>query len=217
MILQVIRYIIVIVYFVFEIVYSDAVSLAVADLTVLLAAGLPNISEVVASWIHGYAGCICITYLQYLGINVSFCSITAFTIERYIAICHSIKKIIGCVYSNGAVVRCSYRVSRNLYMPIYFLDFTLITRILFRDPLPSNLSDQRLSVHQRRRHSSMKVSFRAAASRKQVQVRLSMYILENMKKLIIFVHVCLCNSLKNIKKIYFLFIYYVRSVCQCTF
>uniref|UniRef100_A0A672QTK1 Thyrotropin-releasing hormone receptor n=1 Tax=Sinocyclocheilus grahami TaxID=75366 RepID=A0A672QTK1_SINGR len=169
------------------------VSLAMADLTVLLAAGLPNISEVVASWIYGYAGCVCITYLQYLGINVSSCSITAFTIERYIAICHSIKaqfictvsrakKIIACVwiftslycimwfflvdtnetvYSNGVVVRCGYRVSRNLYMPIYFLDFTLfyvvplvvasvlyglIARILFRDPLPSNLSEQRLSV-----------------------------------------------------------------------
>ncbi|XP_051524497.1 thyrotropin-releasing hormone receptor [Myxocyprinus asiaticus] len=169
------------------------VSLAVADLTVLLAAGLPNISEVVASWIYGYVGCLCITYLQYLGINVSSCSITAFTVERYIAICHSIKakfictvsrakKIIACVwiftslyclmwfflvdtketvYANGVVVRCGYRVSRNLYMPIYFLDFALfyvvplvvasvlyglIARVLFRNPLPTNLSEQQNSV-----------------------------------------------------------------------
>uniref|UniRef100_A0A673I286 Thyrotropin-releasing hormone receptor n=1 Tax=Sinocyclocheilus rhinocerous TaxID=307959 RepID=A0A673I286_9TELE len=176
---------------------------------------------VVASWIHGYAGCACITYLQYLGINVSSCAITAVTIEHYIAICHSIeaqfictvsRKIIGCVwifpslycimwfflvdtnetvYSNGVVVRCGYRMSRNLYMPIYFLDFTLfyvvplvvasvlyglIARILFRDPLPSNLSEQRLSVHQGRRHSSVKVSFRAAASRKQVTKMLAVVV-----------------------------------------
>uniref|UniRef100_A0A8C0J572 Thyrotropin-releasing hormone receptor n=1 Tax=Chelonoidis abingdonii TaxID=106734 RepID=A0A8C0J572_CHEAB len=160
------------------------VSLAVADLIVLLAAGLPNISEVVASWVYGYAGCLCITYLQYLGINISACSITAFTVERYIAICHSIKaqllctvarakRIIACVwlftslycmmwfflvdttqatFSDGAQVSCGYRVSRNLYLPIYFLDFTifyviplglatvlygLIARILFMSPLPA--------------------------------------------------------------------------------
>lgn len=60
------------------------VSLAVADLTVLVAAGLPNISEsLMATWVYGQAGCLGITYLQYLGINVSSCSITAFTVERY--------------------------------------------------------------------------------------------------------------------------------------
>uniref|UniRef100_A0A3B4T807 Thyrotropin-releasing hormone receptor n=1 Tax=Seriola dumerili TaxID=41447 RepID=A0A3B4T807_SERDU len=173
------------------------VSLAIADLIVLLAAGLPNISDVVAFWIYGYTGCLCITYLQYLGINVSSCSITAFTIERYIAICHSIKAQFICtvsrakriiagvwvftslycimwfflvdihetVYANGVVVTCGYRVSRSLYMPIYFLDFTLfyviplivatvlyglIARILFMSPLPSHLNDRAGggSVHQ---------------------------------------------------------------------
>ncbi|XP_019395150.1 PREDICTED: thyrotropin-releasing hormone receptor-like [Crocodylus porosus] len=160
------------------------VSLAVADLIVLLAAGLPNISEVVASWVYGYAGCLCITYLQYLGINISACSITAFTVERYIAICHSIKaqllctvsrakRIIAAVwlftslyclmwfflvdtsrvtFADGAQVSCGYRVSRTLYLPIYFLDFALfyviplgvatvlyglIARILVSNPLPA--------------------------------------------------------------------------------
>uniref|UniRef100_A0A8C5FA50 Thyrotropin-releasing hormone receptor n=1 Tax=Gadus morhua TaxID=8049 RepID=A0A8C5FA50_GADMO len=158
------------------------VSLAVADLIVLLAAGLPNISDAAAaSWVYGHRGCLCITYLQYLGINVSSCSITAFTVERYIAICHSIraqsictvsraKRIIAAVwlstalycvmwlflvdtdeavYANGVVVTCGYRVSRRLYMPVYFLDFALfyvlplavatvlyglIARILFVSP-----------------------------------------------------------------------------------
>ncbi|XP_030640546.1 thyrotropin-releasing hormone receptor [Chanos chanos] len=205
------------------------VSLAVADLIVLLAAGLPNISEVVASWIYGYTGCLCITYLQYLGINVSSCSITAFTIERYIAICHSIKAQFLCtvsrakkiiagvwiftsvycimwfflvdtnetVYANGVVVRCGYRVSRNLYMPIYFLDFTLfyviplivatvlyglIARILFMNPLPTNLSERgNDSIHQGRTNSTVKVSCKpnkgAVSSRKQVTKMLAVVVI----------------------------------------
>ena len=59
------------------------VSLAVADLTVLVAAGLPNVAEsLTGTWVFGHSGCLGITYLQYLGINVSSCSITAFTVER---------------------------------------------------------------------------------------------------------------------------------------
>lgn len=59
------------------------VSLAVADLTVLVAAGLPNVADSLSgSWLFGHAGCLGITYLQYLGINVSSCSISAFTVER---------------------------------------------------------------------------------------------------------------------------------------
>lgn len=59
------------------------VSLAVADLTVLVAAGLPNVSDsLTGTWVFGHVGCLGITYLQYLGINVSSCSITAFTVER---------------------------------------------------------------------------------------------------------------------------------------
>ncbi|XP_062860792.1 thyrotropin releasing hormone receptor 2 [Trichomycterus rosablanca] len=156
------------------------VSLAVADLTVLVAAGLPNISEsLLATWIYGHAGCLGITYFQYLGINVSSCSITAFTVERYIAICHPMraqtvctvsraKRIIAgvwvftCVYcmlwlflvdiqvNSDGRVQCGYRVSRDLYLPIYLIDFAifyviplllaialygLIARILYLNPL----------------------------------------------------------------------------------
>lgn len=202
------------------------VSLAVADLIVLLAAGLPNISDVVAFWIYGYTGCLCITYLQYLGINVSSCSITAFTIERYIAICHSIKAQFICtvsrakriiagvwiftslycimwfflvdtnetVYANGVVVTCGYRVSRSLYMPIYFLDFTLfyvipliiatvlyglIARILFMSPLPSHLNDQGGggSIHQGHSNSTKQANKSAVSARKQVPKRLDSPVL----------------------------------------
>ena len=48
------------------------VSLAVADLIVLVAAGLPNVSDsLTGTWVYGHAGCLGITYFQYLGINVS--------------------------------------------------------------------------------------------------------------------------------------------------
>ncbi|XP_004177124.6 thyrotropin-releasing hormone receptor-like [Taeniopygia guttata] len=201
------------------------VSLAVADLIVLLAAGLPNISEVVASWVYGYAGCLCITYLQYLGINISAWSIAAFTVERYIAICHAIKAQLLCTvsrarriiaslwlftslyclmwfflvdttqvtFSDGAQVTCGYRVSRSLYMPIYFLDFAvfyviplglatvlygLIARILFVSPLPGTPQRSFLgSVHQ---GSSLKLSCRgsrgALGSRKQVTKMLAVVV-----------------------------------------
>uniref|UniRef100_A0A674M902 Thyrotropin-releasing hormone receptor n=1 Tax=Takifugu rubripes TaxID=31033 RepID=A0A674M902_TAKRU len=131
------------------------VSLAVADLTVLVAAGLPNVSDsLTGTWIFGHAGCLGITYLQYLGINVSSCSITAFTVERYIAICHPIraqavctvsraKRILAglwsctCLYcmlwlflvdiqvSQAGLLQCGYRVKRELYLPIYLFDFTI--------------------------------------------------------------------------------------------
>ncbi|XP_065255802.1 thyrotropin-releasing hormone receptor [Emys orbicularis] len=128
------------------------VSLAVADLMVLVAAGLPNITEsLYGSWVYGYVGCLCITYLQYLGINASSCSITAFTVERYIAICHPIKAQFLCtfsrakkiiifvwaftslwfflldlntvVYKDTIIVSCGYKVSRSYYSPIYMMDF----------------------------------------------------------------------------------------------
>ncbi|XP_077453729.1 thyrotropin-releasing hormone receptor [Stigmatopora argus] len=96
------------------------VSLAMADLLVLLTAGLPNISDVVAYWIYGYAGCVCITYLQYLGINVSSCSITAFTIERYIAICHSIKAQLICTVSRAKKIIAAVWIFTALYCIMWF-------------------------------------------------------------------------------------------------
>ncbi|XP_051577708.1 thyrotropin-releasing hormone receptor-like [Myxocyprinus asiaticus] len=207
------------------------VSLAVADLMVLTTAGLPNITEsLFGQWVYGYAGCLSITYFQYLGINASSCSITAFTIERYIAICHPIKaqflctlsrakKIIVVVwvltslycvmwfylsdtkevaYDNVILMTCAYKVSRNLYLPIYFTDFAvfyvvplllatvlygLIARILFLNPLPSDTKESRRhwkkesSLGNKSINSRSSSSCTTVASRRQVTKMLAVVVI----------------------------------------
>uniref|UniRef100_A0A1A7XQF7 Thyrotropin-releasing hormone receptor n=1 Tax=Iconisemion striatum TaxID=60296 RepID=A0A1A7XQF7_9TELE len=97
------------------------VSLAVADLMVLTAAGLPAITDsIFGTWVFGHYGCPCITYLQYLGINASSCSITAFTIERYIAICHPIKAQFLCTLSRAKKIILFVWVFTSLYCVMWF-------------------------------------------------------------------------------------------------
>ncbi|XP_064641242.1 thyrotropin-releasing hormone receptor-like [Lineus longissimus] len=73
------------------------VSLGVADILVLVSACLPQVfatgvpSLRMDEWILGHVTCSILIFLNYLGVNVSSLSITAFTIERYIAICHPMK------------------------------------------------------------------------------------------------------------------------------
>lgn len=75
------------------------VSLAIADCAVLIAA-VPQ--EIVSyylignHWIWGRVGCAIMIFLQNLGINASSLSLTAFTVERYIAICHPMKAQTVC-------------------------------------------------------------------------------------------------------------------------
>ncbi|XP_076863952.1 thyrotropin-releasing hormone receptor b [Brachyhypopomus gauderio] len=203
------------------------VSLAVADLMVLIAAGLPSVADsVYGSWIFGYSGCMCITYFQYLGINSSSCSITAFTVERYIAICHPIKAQFLCTYSRAkkiifgvwlftsmycvmwfyltdieelvyedvTIITCAYKVSRKLYLPIYFFDFGvffvlpltlatilygLIARILFLNPLPkvkNGPNDFSISNKMHLKNSSQ-CSSATAASRRQVTKMLAVVVI----------------------------------------
>ncbi|KAF7657729.1 hypothetical protein LDENG_00022890 [Lucifuga dentata] len=97
------------------------VSLAVADLMVLTAAGLPSITDsIFESWVFGHYGCLCITYFQYLGINASSCSITAFTIERYIAICHPIKAQFLCTLSRAKKIILFVWAFTSLYCVMWF-------------------------------------------------------------------------------------------------
>ncbi|XP_075213821.1 thyrotropin-releasing hormone receptor-like [Lycorma delicatula] len=70
------------------------VSLAIADLLVLIAAIPENILSyylIGRLWVFGDVGCALFIFLQYLGINSSTLSLVAFTVERYTAICHPMK------------------------------------------------------------------------------------------------------------------------------
>ncbi|XP_076355137.1 thyrotropin-releasing hormone receptor-like [Tachypleus tridentatus] len=109
------------------------VSLSLADLMVLMAS-VPN--EVLSyyllgdEWIWGRAGCIIFIFLQYLGINASSLSITAFTVERYIAICHPMKAQLVCTVNRAkkiiigvwlfACLYCSPWLFLTKTVPIYY-------------------------------------------------------------------------------------------------
>ena len=74
-------------------------SLAIADCLVLISATLPAITETffqINEWPFGRVMCSILIFLQYLGVDTSAMSITAFTIERYIAICHPLQSHAMC-------------------------------------------------------------------------------------------------------------------------
>ncbi|XP_070201458.1 thyrotropin-releasing hormone receptor-like [Littorina saxatilis] len=79
-------------------------SLAVADCLVLLSATLPAVPETffrIDEWPFGRALCSILIYVQYVGVDASSFSITAFTIERYIAICHPMRAQTMCTVSRA--------------------------------------------------------------------------------------------------------------------
>lgn len=68
-------------------------SLCVADCILLISSNLPTIPEPLLraeDWPYGSFMCTLCVFLGYLGANVSSLSIGAFTVERYIGICHSL-------------------------------------------------------------------------------------------------------------------------------
>ncbi|ESN96646.1 hypothetical protein HELRODRAFT_68111 [Helobdella robusta] len=134
-------------------------SLAVSDCILLCTATLPSILEYrysLGDWVMGDNGsCLAAVFLQYLGINVSSLSITAFSVERYVAICHPMKariictvsrakKIIGMVWLFGAIYcapwlfltetrsklltftyECSFKLKRHQYNIYYMSDLVI--------------------------------------------------------------------------------------------
>ncbi|ELT88781.1 hypothetical protein CAPTEDRAFT_90908 [Capitella teleta] len=79
-------------------------SLALADVILLISAPLPTLVEIfliIDQNFLGDAGCRIIVFLQYLGVNVSSLSMTFFTIERYMAICHPMKAQTICTVSRA--------------------------------------------------------------------------------------------------------------------
>ncbi|KAH0619688.1 hypothetical protein JD844_000599 [Phrynosoma platyrhinos] len=122
------------------------VSLAMADLMVLVAAGLPNVSDsLTGTWIYGLAGCLGITYFQYLAKRI-----IAFVWVVTSVYCLLWFFLVDIAVNKSQQLECGYKVSRNLYLPIYLLDFALffvtplflatilyglIGRVLFQSPI----------------------------------------------------------------------------------
>ncbi|XP_054748306.1 thyrotropin-releasing hormone receptor-like [Lytechinus pictus] len=95
------------------------VSLAIADsmvgaITIMMHSVPENLLPKNA-FIYGAAGCHSIIALEYLAFNVSALSITAFTIERYIAICHPMKAHIICSVSRATKIIITLWVFEIIY------------------------------------------------------------------------------------------------------
>lgn len=130
-------------------------SLSVADCLVLLSATLPSIPEPffhTGEWPWGRITCSVLIFLQYLGVQASSLSITMFTIERYIAICHPMraqrmctvqraKRIIIAIWiftilycapwlgltavvenEKTGIPQCVHRLEREKYLAYYLTD-----------------------------------------------------------------------------------------------
>ncbi|XP_013403724.1 thyrotropin-releasing hormone receptor-like [Lingula anatina] len=107
------------------------VSLAAADCIVLLTATLPfTLGQFYKYGIipYGIVSCALLTFFSYMGINVSSLSITAFTVERYIAICHPMKAYTICTISRAKKIIIALWVFSALYSAPW-LALTKITPI----------------------------------------------------------------------------------------
>lgn len=93
-------------------------SLSVADCLVLLSATLPAVPEPfyqVNEWPWGHVMCSLLVFLQYLGVDASALSITAFTAERYIAICHPMKAQRMCTVQRAMKIIAGIWIFTVLY------------------------------------------------------------------------------------------------------
>ncbi|VDP47409.1 unnamed protein product [Soboliphyme baturini] len=121
------------------------VSLAVAD-------SLCFVSSIPAelSWMHlpedvyvfGDFGCRVLTFLSFLAINASSLSIAAFTLERYIGICHPMQARLVCSVQRSQVIIVFIWIFSILYnsswivltglSPLHYVDWPEAQRCTFR-------------------------------------------------------------------------------------
>ncbi|XP_035212605.1 thyrotropin-releasing hormone receptor-like, partial [Stegodyphus dumicola] len=104
------------------------VSLSIADFMVLIASvpieilGYYLLGD---EWILGRWGCAIFVFLQYFGINASSLSITAFTVERYIAICHPMKAQMVCTVNRAKKII----IGVWIFAAIYCCPWLILTKI----------------------------------------------------------------------------------------
>ncbi|ESO91015.1 hypothetical protein LOTGIDRAFT_122499 [Lottia gigantea] len=93
-------------------------SLAVADILVLLSATLPAIPEPffqIDEWRFGRVLCSLLIFLQYLGVDASSASITAFTVERYFAICKPMRAQTMCTVNRAKKIIVGIWILTTIY------------------------------------------------------------------------------------------------------
>ncbi|XP_062591739.1 thyrotropin-releasing hormone receptor-like isoform X1 [Saccostrea cucullata] len=98
-------------------------SLCFADCILLLSSNLPTIPEPLLpaeDWPYGSFMCTLCVFLGYLGANVSSLSIGAFTVERYIGICHSLKAQTICTVSRARRIILALWTIAVLYCSPWF-------------------------------------------------------------------------------------------------
>ena len=108
------------------------VSLAIADCIVLIAAVPQEILSyylVGEKWIWGEYGCAAFVFFQNLGINASSLSLTAFTVERYIAICHPMKAQSVCTVSRAKRIIGFVRIFAVIYCSPWFFALTTTKKV----------------------------------------------------------------------------------------
>ena len=67
-------------------------------------------------WVWGSVGCSSLVFCQFLAMNASALSLTAFTIERYIAICHPMKaQVVLLMFT--IILACFAFYKQPLYSP----------------------------------------------------------------------------------------------------
>ncbi|XP_055955658.1 thyrotropin-releasing hormone receptor [Patella vulgata] len=128
-------------------------SLAVADVIVLLSATLPSIPEPffqIDEWRFGRVLCSLLIFLQNVGVDASSASITAFTVERYFAICKPIRAQTMCTVNRAkkiivgiwilTILYCSPWLGLTDLKQITQIDGNVIEKCQFRLARPSYLT-----------------------------------------------------------------------------
>ncbi|XP_072169607.1 thyrotropin-releasing hormone receptor-like [Diadema setosum] len=109
------------------------VSLALADAMVgfitIMMHSVPENLLPKDAFIYGSPGCLIIISMEYLAFNVSALSITAFTIERYIAICHPMKAHIICSVSRATKIIIALWVFEIGYVVPWFFILEYSTKL----------------------------------------------------------------------------------------
>lgn len=99
------------------------VSLSFSDLLFLLHATVPYTYElyfIVKQWKFGDTACRIMTTMQYLSVDISVVSMAAFSIERWVAICHPMRAQTLCTVNRALKIIAGIWISCLAYNSVWF-------------------------------------------------------------------------------------------------